>query len=65
MKNNIIVGALLFIAMVVVAIATFSAALWFLVPLAFPLLPWTYWNAMALVGIITVVGLPWLVVSNN
>jgi hypothetical protein len=61
MKANLIVGALLFIVLFVVAIAAFSAVLWFMIPLAFPLLPWTYWNALALAWIILLVGLPWLV----
>lgn len=58
-----LIGALMVLLLVVVAIAAFSLALWLMIPLAFPMLPWTYWNALALAWIILLVGLPW-VVSN-
>lgn len=38
--------------------ALVALVLWLLVPLAFPLLAFTYWQALALTGIIVIIGLP-------
>jgi glycerol-3-phosphate acyltransferase PlsY len=38
-------------------------ALWWLVPLAFPLLAFTYWQALALTGILAIVSV--MVASKN
>lgn len=38
--------------------ALFALALWWLIPLAFPAVAFNYGNALALTGVLTVVGLP-------
>jgi hypothetical protein len=53
-----ILGAVLVLCLMVAAFAIVSALLWWLVPLAFPLLPFTFGQAMALTGIMIIIGLP-------
>jgi len=44
--------------LVVVAFVMVSLALWILIPLAFPMLDFGYWNAAALTVVVFMVGLP-------
>ena len=56
--KQIILGALLVLFLFAVGFGLVSLALWVLVPLAFPLLPFDFGQAMALTGILIIVGLP-------
>lgn len=58
---KVVVGALLVVGGVLAMIAVLAFGLWMLIPLAFPALAWSYWNALALSFILFIVGLPWLV----
>jgi hypothetical protein len=51
-----LVAAWLFL--LAVGLGFMSLALWMLVPAAFPLLDFTYWQALALTGIVVLFGLP-------
>lgn len=55
---KVLFGALLVLCAMVAAFALVALALWWLVPLAFPLLPFTYNQALALTGIMVIIGLP-------
>jgi hypothetical protein len=44
-----------------VGVGFMSLALWLLVPAAFPLLDFTYWQALALTGIVLLFGVPAMV----
>jgi hypothetical protein len=61
MTAKILTGALLVILGVIALVCACAFGLWMMIPLAFPLLAFTYWNALALSWIIFFVGLPWLV----
>lgn len=56
--KKVLLGAALVLVGFVVVFALAAALLWWLVPLAFPLLPFTYQQALALTGIAVVIGLP-------
>lgn len=55
---KVIFGAVLVLCAMVAVFALVALALAWLVPLAFPLLPFTYNQALALTGIMVIIGLP-------
>lgn len=58
MVLKVILGALLVLLIGAVVFGLVALALWWLVPIAFPLLPFTYPQALALTGIACIIGAP-------
>jgi hypothetical protein len=57
-----VVGLVLaWLFLLAVGVGFMSLALWLLIPAAFPLLDFTYWQALALTGIVFLVGSPAMV----
>lgn len=52
---KILLAVITLLVVVAAAFALFAAALWWLVPLAFPLLPFGYPQALALTGIVALI----------
>lgn len=55
---KIILGAAMVLFAFAAAFAIVAMALWFLIPVAFPLLGFEYYQALALTGVLTIVGAP-------
>lgn len=56
--DNPFVVTLVVLLMLAIAFGLVSLFLWWIIPLAFPLLPFSFGNAMALAGLILVLNIP-------